>query len=128
MSVKFWRKPGQVLSVALVLAFLGSCSPGEDKIPGPPLNLPLSRSTLGYGVVKASYTRVMNEPGENGVSLGYVRERGVVKILERRFVGGEKEGYWVLIEGNYTGWLPEDLITVYDTEEKAVTAQQQASR
>lgn len=130
MSVKFWRKQGQAFfAAALFVLALPGCSPGEDKIPGPPPSLPLSRSALGYGVVKASYTKVMNEPGEHGVSLGYVRERSVLKILERRFIGGEEKRHWVLIEGNYTGWLPEDLIIVYDTEEKAATAaKQQALR
>jgi hypothetical protein len=84
---------------------------------------PLSRDVLGYGVITASYTRVLDEPSNNGVALGYVRERTILKVLERRLIrGGDNNGYWVLTEGNYQGWLPESVITIYDNQGKAQTA------
>ncbi|MDR2048838.1 MAG: hypothetical protein LBP69_05235 [Treponema sp.] len=110
---------------ALLLLFfvLSACSPAEHSIPDPPLTSPLSRPLIGYGVVNVSYTRIMSEPGQDGVSLGYVREKTILRILERKLVqGGENPEYWVRVEKDYSGWLPEKVIDIYDTEEKANTA------
>ncbi|MDR0402293.1 MAG: hypothetical protein LBH35_01745 [Treponema sp.] len=116
--------PFRVQAAFLPLFFvLAACSPKEHSIPDPPPTPPLSRPIVGYGVVKASYTRIMSEPGPEGVSLGYVRERTVLYILERRLVrNGESPEYWVRVERDYSGWLPENVIDIYDTEEKADTA------
>lgn len=133
--------------IALFLAALlvcASCSPKEDEIPGPSPTAPLSRPALGYGIVAVSYIRVMNEPGPEGVSLGFVRSGAVFKALERKLVkiiipppppppdappaGNavseplEKTEYWILAEGAYTGWLPESAVQVFETSEKAETA------
>ena len=100
------------------------CSPKADI--QPPVKPPLSRSILGYGVVTVSYTRVYNEPGNDGVSLGYIREKAIVTVLERRLVKeGETQEFWVLTDGNYKGWLPESVIKLYDSEGKAQTAASQ---
>jgi hypothetical protein len=65
----------------------------------------------------------MSEPERDGVSLGYVREKDVLRILERKLVqSGETSEYWVRVERDYSGWLPEKVIDIYDTEEKAGTA------
>jgi hypothetical protein len=80
---------------------------------------------LGYGVVITSYTQVLTEPSHDGVSLGYVREKTILTILERRLIKeGETQQYWVLTEGIYRGWLPESVIKLYDNESKAQTAAQ----
>jgi hypothetical protein len=110
-------------SLLLLFFALSACSPAEHSIPDPPPTPPLSRPVIGYGVVNASYTRIMNEPGQGGVSLGYVRERTVFRILERKLIqSGESPEYWVRVERDYSGWLPEKVIDMYDTEEKANTA------
>ena len=107
----------------LIFVFLG-CAPKREI--DPPVTPPLSRSVLGYGVVTASYTRVYNEPSSDGVSLGYVREKTILAVLERRLVKtGETQQYWVLTEGNHRGWLPESVIKLYDNESKAQTAASQ---
>ncbi|MDR0598499.1 MAG: hypothetical protein LBG84_00240 [Treponema sp.] len=99
---------------------LSACSRPELSPPSTPL---LSRETLGYGVVTASYTRILDEPSLDGVAIGYVRERTILKVLERRLVKeGERPGYWILTEGNYRGWLPESVVKIYDNEGKARTA------
>ena len=104
----------------LVFVFLG-CTPKEEI--DPPVTSPLSRPVLGYGVVTASYTRMYNEPSTDGVSLGYVREKTILAVLERRLVKeGDTQQFWVLAEGNYRGWLPESVIKLYDNEGKAKTA------
>jgi hypothetical protein len=118
------QEPCRIQGVFLILFFaLSACSPAERSIPDPPPTLPLSRPVIGYGVVNVSYTRIMSEPGPDGVSLGYVRERTVLRILERMLVqNGETPEYWVRIERDYSGWLSEKVVDIYDTEEKANTA------
>ncbi|MDR2518508.1 MAG: hypothetical protein LBD13_03730 [Spirochaetaceae bacterium] len=89
----------------------------------PPPTHPLSRSVIGYGVVSNPYTRVVLDPDRSEVSLGYLRRGSVVRVIERRSVNnrGTAES-WVLVEGNYQGWLPEMVIDIYDLEAKAATA------
>jgi hypothetical protein len=65
----------------------------------------------------------MDEPSKSSVTLGYVREKTIVTVLERRIIRVEDTlQNWVLIEGNYRGWLPEQVLVVYDNLEKAQTA------
>jgi hypothetical protein len=107
----------------LLFFVLFACSPAERSIPDPPPTPPLSRPVIGYGVVNVSYTRLMSEPSPDGVSLGYVREKTVLRILERKLIqSGENREYWVRVERDRSGWLPERVIDIYDTEEKANTA------
>ena len=107
-----------------LLAGILGCVPKKEI--EPPVTPPLSRPVLGYGVVTVSYTRVFNEPNNNGVSLGFVREKTILTILERRLIKeGETQQYWILTEGNYKGWVPESVIKLYDTKAKAQTAASQ---
>ena len=104
-----------------MLAGILGCAPKKEI--EPPVTPPLSRSVLGYGVVTASYTRVFNEPNNNGVSLGFVREKAILTVLERRLIKeGDTLQYWFLTEGNYRGWIPESVIKLYETKGKAQTA------
>ena len=120
------RCPGPATSrvpPALILAALCllGCSPRGA--PLPPSAPPLSRDILGYAVVGAAYTRIMSEPGGNGVALGYARERTILRVLERRLVrSGDERSRWVFVEGDYQGWLPEEVVMIYDNEDKAKTA------
>ena len=114
------------LKIIPVLLIFGLWSCGRKAEINPPVELLLSRGILGYGVVTASYTRVFNEPSVDGVSLGYVREKTILKVLERRLVKtGDKLEYWVFTEGDYLGWLPESVIKLYENEGKAETAASQ---
>jgi hypothetical protein len=109
-----------LLSVPFSMAVSG-CSP--KAMIDPPSTPPLTRSAIGYGVVTDSYIRVLDEPSNNGITLGYVREKTVLTILERRLVKErDTQRYWVLAEGTYRGWLPESSIKLYDTQDKAETA------
>jgi hypothetical protein len=101
--------------------FLLSCSPRT--VPVPPATPVLARSVIGYGVVTVSYARVLTEPGPEGIVLGYVRAGTILRALERRLVqNGETVGYWILIDGEYKGWLPQEELAVYNSEERAETA------
>jgi hypothetical protein len=109
-----------------------SCGRGSTEIPLiPPPTAPLSRDCIGYGVVNAAFTQVLDEPEAGGNSLGYLRRGALVRVLDRRSAGkaGTRET-WVLVEGAYRGWLREtaDLIRVYDSEARAATASEALAR
>jgi hypothetical protein len=113
----------------VIVLFFVSCGQKEEIRLAPPAMPPLSRGEIGYGVVNVSYTHVANEPGGQGLSLGYLRRGSVVRILERRIPGREAGPVlpetWVRVEGRDAGapgWLPESVINVYPTEAQANTA------
>jgi len=119
---------GQAVFILVALVFL-SCSPdsparrADEIVVVPPETSPLSRPVLGYGVISASYTHVVAEPNQAGLSLGYLRRGAIVEVLERRLIShGEFAESWVFVGGAYRGWLRENVIQVYDNEAKAKTA------
>lgn len=124
------KRPCRPVVVLISLIILGSCTRSSDDIPlVPPPTPPLSRNFLGYGVVTASYTRVLGEPVREAESLGYLRRGSLVRVLERRQVDrrGTFES-WVLVEGTYRGWLAEDMVRIYDSEVQAKTASESMPR
>ncbi|MDR3138256.1 MAG: hypothetical protein LBT95_01140 [Treponema sp.] len=120
-GVSFNYRCGSLVAAFLLLL---SCTRSVEEIPLlPPPTHPLSRALIGYGVVSASYTHVMELPDQGGISLGYLRRGSVVPVLERRYVNNQgKAELWVLVEGNYRGWLKDDAILIYDNEARAKTA------
>ena len=117
----------QGLKILILFFFcctLAGCLPKADI--DPPSTPPLSRPVIGYGVVTAPYTRLLDEPSRNAVTLGFVRERTVLPILERTLVqDGDTLLYWVYAEGEYQGWFPETEISLFDNRYKAQTAASQ---
>ena len=114
----------QVLMFVFFSIFFVSCSKmNQDITIIPPAAPPLSRETIGYGIMVNSYTHILDEPKQGAVSLGYVRKGTVVPVLERRMVdsAGGKES-WVLVKGMYEGWLKEENIDIYENEAQANTA------
>lgn len=88
-----------------------------------PLTRPLSRYIIGYGVVSANYTHILDKQGDNGRSIGFLRKGSIVEILERRPVmRGDKAEIWVFASGNYKGWLKEDELRIYSSKAQARTA------
>ena len=81
-------------------------------------------------MVNGSFIHLLNEPGVEGVSQGYLRRGTVVRIQERKAITEkEKTELWVLAEGNYEGqgnilkgWLEEATVEIYDSESRAKTA------
>ena len=96
----------------------------------PPETRPLAREFIGFGVINVSFAHLLDEPGAGGVSLGYLRQGMVVRILERRrIINRGNAELWVLVEGNYQspgsisrGWLQEAIMEIYDSESRANTA------
>ncbi|MDR3276107.1 MAG: hypothetical protein LBT11_02660 [Treponema sp.] len=131
MKIGFFaaQRQGFPLIFFLILA-ASSCSGESDVIELEPPETPvLSRAVIGYGVIDASYTPVSEEPRQTGPSLGYLRRGAVVEVLERRSVSaGEAVESWVLVGGQYQGWLSETVIRVYDSEAQAKTAAKNLAR
>ena len=121
MKVSLWFYIIQVL----LLLLLCSCTRSNEEAPViPPLTNPLSSPLVGYGVVRVSYTHVVEEPTPNALSLGYLRQGSIVQVIERRSVTNA-EGVteqWVLVDGNYQGWLQGSVIDIYGNEAQARTA------
>jgi hypothetical protein len=116
---------GQALIVTGLLLFvLGACARVSEAPPVlPPSTPPLSRSLIGYGVISVSYTHVFDEPLERAVSLGYLRRGSIAEVLERRLVNNrERAEPWVLVGGDYRGWIKEGAIQIYDNMAQAQTA------
>lgn len=94
-----------------------------------PLTRPLSRYVIGYGVVNANYTHILDKQGESGKSIGFLRRGTIVEILERRpVVRGDKAEIWVLASGSYEGWLKETELRVYPSRVQAQTASESIPR
>jgi hypothetical protein len=124
------RRQGHVIFLALVFSVLGSCGGKTGEHPViPPATPPLSRPVIGYGVVNVSYTYVVEEPGEGGVSPAYLRRGSLVRVLERRVMktADDAAEVWVLVEGRppqeqYRGWLKETVVDIYENTFQADTA------
>lgn len=101
-----------------------SCARSSEEIPVlPPPTHPLSRSLIGYGVISASYTHVVDIPSQRGISLGYLRRGSVVPVVERRYINNQGTAEsWIMVDGNYRGWLKEEVVVIYDHEAQAQTA------
>jgi hypothetical protein len=137
MRVRVYPCRRQALVVLILV--LAACGRKTSEIPViPPATPPLSRPVIGYGVVNVSYTHVLEEPGEGGVSIGYLRRGSLIRVLERRaiIIGAGAES-WVLAEefspqgpkgpqgspqGSYQGWIRENVVDIYDNEFQANTA------
>ena len=123
----------QLISLILFLSSLSftGCNRSTEELPViPPATHPLVREYIGYGVVNVSFTHLLSEPGNSGISRGYLRKGTVVRILERRpiIIRGSSDS-WVLAEGNYQGpgavsqgWLQENTLEIYENESRALTA------
>jgi len=133
MRVGVLRKRGQAFALIFPFIFF-SCGRNREEIAViPPPTNPMIREFIGYGVVNVSFVHILNEPVQDGESIGYLRKRSMVKIIERSSLRdrGNVET-WVKIDTEYTGvpdnkiqgWLREASLNIYDNEEQAYTAAQ----
>ena len=121
---KTCKRQVPILVLAAVLILLNSCGfKKSENIIRPPASSPLSRTVIGFGVINVSYSQLKTEPETSGISHGFLRHGSIVKILERREINtGRQIERWVLAEGNYQGWLREEVVDIYDNELQARTA------
>jgi hypothetical protein len=101
-----------------------ACSVKKDENPViPPETYPLSRDFIGFGVINLSYTHITEDPSVDSISLGYLRRGSIVRVLRRQAIKtGTGSVSWVFVEGNQRGWLKEDAMSIYDSENRAKTA------
>jgi len=124
MTIKIIGPYSQVCCVLILVLTAVSCNlkKGEEPVI-PPVSFPLSREYIGFGVINVSYTRVSENPEEEGVSPGYLRRGAVVCIHERKLIKtNDKTETWLLVEESCRGWLKESLVDVYENESQAKTA------
>jgi len=109
---------------------LCACGAKKEEIPViPPVTSPLSRDYIGYGVITDSFTHITAEPSQDSRDIGYLRRGSLVKIIKRQTIrtdGGFAS--WVFIEGNQQGWLKEDVMEIYESEDQAKTASESMSK
>jgi len=119
----------QLLTVFVILA-LCACGAKKEEIPViPPLTSPLSRDYIGFGVITSSFTHITAEPSQDSRDIGYLRRGSLVKIIRRQTIktdGGFTS--WVFTEGNQQGWLREDVMEIYESEDQARTASESMSK
>jgi hypothetical protein len=119
----------QLLAVFGIMA-LCACGAKKEEIPViPPVTSPLSRDYIGFGVITSSFTHITAEPSQDSRDLGYLRRGSLVKIVRRRIIRTEN-GFtsWVFMEGNQQGWLREDVMEIYESEDQAKTASESMSK
>jgi hypothetical protein len=119
----------QLLAIFGIMA-LCACGAKKEEIPViPPLTSPLSRDYIGFGVVTSSFTHLTAEPSQDSRDIGYLRRGSLVKIIRRQTIKTEG-GFtsWVFTDGNQQGWLREDVMEIYESEDRAKTASETMSK
>ncbi len=119
-----------IIGQLLLLLTVCTCTvKKEEASVVPPVTSPFSKDYIGFGVIAESFTHVLSDPSEDSSSIGYLRRGSMVKVLRRQTVKNENAyTSWVLIEGNQHGWLKEEAMDIYDSENQAKTASESISR
>jgi len=95
----------------------------------PPVTSPFSSEYIGFGVITESFTHVLSDPSEESSSIGYLRRGSLVQILRRQTVkNADTFTTWILIDGNQHGWLKEEVMDIYKSENQAKTASESMSK
>jgi hypothetical protein len=119
----------QLLAVSVITA-LCACGVNKEDIPViPPVTSPLSRDYIGFGVITSSFSHIMAEPSQDSHDFGYLRRGSLVKIIRRQTIRTQ-DGFssWVFTDGNQKGWLMEDAMEIYESEDQAKTASESMSK
>ena len=113
----------------LFVLILCSCGRRQDEnFVMPPVTSPLSRNYIGYGVVNTSFTHVLAEPMEGSELLGNLRRGTSVRIIERRvIVNAGRAQTWLRLDTEQHGWVREEVMYIFDNENRARTAAQSMS-
>ena len=114
---------GQLI-ILFFIVFMCECTLKKEETPViPPVTNPLSRDYIGFGVITSSFTHINSDPADDSPSLGYLRRGSLVRIIRRQDVKTANSFQsWVLIDGEYYGWLKEEMMDIYSSESQAKTA------
>jgi hypothetical protein len=129
MRITLKRTFSQLLAALGIIA-LCACGAKKEEIPViPPVTSPLSRDYIGFGVINDSFTHITAEPSQDSRDIGYLRRGSLVKIIRRRIIRTEG-GFtsWVFMDGSQQGWLREDVMDIYESEDQARTASESMSK
>jgi hypothetical protein len=119
-----------MLIIVVLCTLFFSCDVKKEEIPVvPPVTSPLSGDFIGFGVITESFTHISADPSQDSSSLGYLRRGSRVRIIRRQIIKTQ-DGFvsWVLTDGNQQGWLREDVMDIYNSENQAITASELLSR
>jgi hypothetical protein len=112
-----------VLFLALLLAAAGSCrrETPVERVDLPPTPVLTLRSS--WGVVRAPFLRLRQEPLEGGTILAHVRRGEVLEIISRTDIKETLEGqtgYWYLVSyGGLRGWVFGAFLEILDSRSRA---------
>jgi len=117
------RPAARLLLAALLLTAVGSCrreAPVERvELPATPV-LTLRSS---WGVVRAPFLRLRQEPLEGSAILAHVRRGEVLEIISRTEIKETLDGetaYWYLVSyGGLRGWVFGAFLEVLDSRSRA---------
>jgi hypothetical protein len=129
--IRYYRHFLCAMIALLFFPVLFSCRRStETQLVVPPESPILRREYIGFGVINISFSHLLSEYGNNGISQGYIRRGTVVRIIERvRLNKGENSESWVFVESNYSGpgfiskgWIQEPYMDTFENETQAITA------
>jgi len=84
-----------------------------------PVDSPMNNADA-YVVIMQPYVSLKDNPGKNGISVGYVRKKEVYQVKGKEFVPKDTgTELWVHIAN---GWLARSCVEFYSSKSKAVTA------
>jgi len=120
---------GQLLLFFFIISLFSCLLKKEENPVIPPETSPLSQDYIGYGVITNSFTHITADPSEDSPSQGYLRRGSLVRIIRRQSVK-TASGFvsWVLIEDSQYGWLKEEVMDIYNSENQAKTASESMTR
>ena len=124
MNEKRKTRNGIPFLLLLAILFLATCIAKRENLGVlPPETAPLSKELVGYGVVSVLYARLNLDPSFESPASGQARIGEIVRVHERRIVredGGSES--WLLVDGESSGWIREEMVDVYENEAQARSA------
>lgn len=114
-----------ILTMTTVLLLL-ACSeePFNEEISMP--STPVLTAESKWGVVNSSYIRITDREDRHNLIIATLRKGDIVEVLSRETEKGSQNSlYWYEVKnGHIHGVVPEDMIDLYDSKEKATSASQ----
>ncbi|MBB6478991.1 hypothetical protein [Spirochaeta isovalerica] len=115
------------LIIALMALFIVSCSEETLKEDIAMPSTPMLTASSRWGVVSSSYIRITDENDRLNNIIATLRKGDILEVLSRE---SDREngssGYWYEVRaGEIHGVVPEGMIDLYDSREKAENASKQ---
>lgn len=115
------------IAIAFLTLFIFSCAEEtfNEEIAMP--STPVLTASSRWGVVSSSYVRITSKDDRHNMIIATLRKGDIVEVLSRET---EKDSgsssYWYEVRsGEIHGVVPEEMIDLYDSKEKAENASEQ---